>query len=54
LNGTWSETIVYAFAGGPDATEATAGVTFGKGGVVYGTTLYGGSAGDGAVFKITR
>jgi uncharacterized repeat protein (TIGR03803 family) len=52
-NGTWSETIVYAFAGGTDATEPTAGVTFGKGGALYGTTLYGGSAGDGAVFKIT-
>jgi hypothetical protein len=59
LNGTWTETVLYAFAGGPDASEPTAGVMFGKGGILYGTTLYGGSTGsggttgDGAVFKIT-
>jgi uncharacterized repeat protein (TIGR03803 family) len=53
--GGWSESIVYAFqAGTTDATGPTYGVTFGKGGgVLFGTTQFGGTFTHGAVYQIT-
>ncbi len=51
-NGTWSETVIYSFTD-TDGMEPAGGVTFGKRGVLYGTTQYGGSANLGTVFEIT-
>jgi uncharacterized repeat protein (TIGR03803 family) len=50
--GDWSKTTLYAFTGGKDGSGPGAGLLFGKGGVLYGTTAGGGSVGKGTVFEI--
>jgi uncharacterized repeat protein (TIGR03803 family) len=52
-DGSWTERPIYSFASGTDGANPLQGVVFGKGGVLYGTTQGGGSAGLGTVFKIT-
>ncbi len=49
---TGHETVLYNFSGGADGNEPYGGVIRGAGGDLYGTTLYGGSAGYGTVFKV--
>lgn len=44
---------LYTFPGSPEGSNPQAGVTIGKGGVLYGTTVVGGSAGYGTVFSLT-
>ena len=60
-DGTWTETVLHDFSGSPDGNEPTGDLVFGKGGLLYGTTLMGGtlkkcgiyaSPGCGAVFRI--
>lgn len=62
--GAWTEAVLYAFNGGPgDGSAPDADLTFGKNGVLYGTTYSGGSgtcparpsalAGCGTVFQLT-
>ena len=43
-NGQWTESVLYNFAGGGDGGEPYTGVVIGAGGVLYGTTSYGGVA----------
>jgi uncharacterized repeat protein (TIGR03803 family) len=50
----WTETTLYDFAGGHDGSLPQAGLTFGKGGQLYGTTSLGGGPKDGTVFRITH
>jgi len=51
-NGTWSETILYAFQGGSDGSEPLPDwLLFDAKGNLYGTTSVGG-IGDGVVFKL--
>ena len=51
----WNETILYNFTGGADGGYPGYGkLTFDQAGNLYGTTLYGGSRGDGVVFKLAR
>ena len=50
--GNWTKTTLYAFTGGNDGLGPGAGLIFGQGGVLYGTTAGGGSSGDGTVFEI--
>lgn len=49
---------VYSFQDSPDGAVASAGVTFGPDGALYGTTLFGGSGpcpgGCGTVFRLTK
>ena len=45
-------TVLYSFAGSPDAAYPRAGLTRDKAGNLYGTTLRGGSSNLGTVFKI--
>jgi uncharacterized repeat protein (TIGR03803 family) len=40
--GSWNFAILYSFAGIPDGASPAGNVTIGKGGVLYGTTLFGG------------
>lgn len=49
---TWTQTVLYNFAGAPDGAAPYAGVIFGPDGALYGTTYQGG-AGIGTVFKLT-
>jgi len=50
--GGWSQTVLYSFDGGTDGENPQAGVVIGPGGVLYGTTTAGGTAGDGTVFAL--
>jgi len=49
--GTWTETVLYNFMGGSDGSTASAGVIVGPG-VLYGTTIKGGSANVGTVYSL--
>ncbi len=48
----WTFTPLYAFQGNADASGPLAGVTIGPNGSLYGTTQYGGSSNDGAVYNL--
>jgi uncharacterized repeat protein (TIGR03803 family) len=58
--GTWTETVLYNFVNGKNGYQPMAGLAWGKFGVLYGTTRYGGDEGRvcgfnigcGTVFKI--
>lgn len=52
-NGTWTESVPHLFAGPPDGAFPYAGMVAGDGGVFYGATVHGGSAGEGAIYKFT-
>ena len=45
--GPWIETVLHRFAGGADGLSPQGGLTLGQNGVLYGTTYYGGSSGQG-------
>jgi len=51
-NGTWTETVLYSFQGGSDASSPNSSLTFDAGGDLYSTSG-GGAHGHGAVFKLT-
>jgi uncharacterized repeat protein (TIGR03803 family) len=51
--GTWSETILYSFAGGTsDGSGPWAGLVMDTSNILYGTTRVGGTGGSGTAFKI--
>ncbi len=51
----WNETVLYRFTGGDDGANPGAGdLIFDSAGNIYGTTMAGGSNGDGTVYKLTR
>jgi len=50
--GAWTETTLHKFGGSDDGLSPLAGVIFGKGGALYGTTSGGGSSGSGTVFSV--
>jgi uncharacterized repeat protein (TIGR03803 family) len=50
---SWVESVLYSFQGGSDGANPNGGVVFDAGGNLYGTTTSGGTAGAGAVFKLT-
>ncbi len=47
-----TETVLYAFTGGSDGNDPTAGLIKDKAGNLYGTTAFGGAHHDGTVFKL--
>jgi uncharacterized repeat protein (TIGR03803 family) len=51
--GTWTETVLYSFAGGADGLGPQSDLNFDQAGNLYGTTNNGGSPGNGIVFKLT-
>jgi len=51
--GTWTETVLYSFAGGTDGSNPASGVIF-DGAALCGTTPAGGSSNFGAVFKLVK
>lgn len=51
--GTWTESVLYSFTGGADGGNPQGGLTAGAGGVLYGTTQFGGANGLGAVYSLT-
>ena len=50
--GPWTEIVLHRFTGS-DGASPYAGVVIG-GGVLYGTTNFGGSTNDGTVFSLTQ
>jgi uncharacterized repeat protein (TIGR03803 family) len=57
-DGTWVESILYNFEGGPDGVEPIGGLVLDGAGNLYGTTEYGGGSdscheGCGIVFELT-
>ena len=50
--GSWTETVLYRFAGSPDGEHPEAGVIFDQAGNIYGTTLQGGTSGWGTAFEL--
>jgi uncharacterized repeat protein (TIGR03803 family) len=57
-DGSWTENVLYRFAGGSDGWGPEAGLTFDGAGNLYGTTIFGGGStncngGCGTAFKLT-
>jgi uncharacterized repeat protein (TIGR03803 family) len=50
--GTWTEKILYDFAGGTDGSSPESPLIFDSAGKLYGTTRNGGTSGCGAVFEL--
>ncbi len=51
--GTWSESVLYSFAGETDGYLPAGSLIFDSAGNLYGTTYGGGSEGGGTVFKLS-
>jgi uncharacterized repeat protein (TIGR03803 family) len=51
-NGSWTETVLYSFTQGGDGQHPWGGVTFDTAGNLYGTTVYGGASGNGAIYQL--
>jgi len=50
--GAWTQRVLHAFTDGADGGNPE-GLAFGEDGVLYGTTLFGGTTGNGVVFQLT-
>src|SRR6516164_1725228 len=51
-NGTWNQTVIYAFTGAEDGSRPGARVTVDRSGDVYGMTPTGGTYGVGTIYKL--
>ena len=52
---TWTENVLYSFAGGTtDGAAPLSELTFDSSGNLYGTTFWGGASNSGTVFKLTN
>jgi uncharacterized repeat protein (TIGR03803 family) len=51
-NGTWNQTVIYAFTGGDDGSGPGARVTVDRSGNVYGMTPTSGAYGAGTIYKL--
>jgi uncharacterized repeat protein (TIGR03803 family) len=49
----WNASVLYSFIDGYGGGSPMAGVIWGPGGSLYGTTVNGGAGGDGVVFAVT-
>ena len=54
LAGVGKEKVLYSFAGAADGADPEAALTVDVAGNLYGTTIAGGTNGNGTVFKLTR
>ncbi|MGH9642313.1 MAG: choice-of-anchor tandem repeat GloVer-containing protein [Terriglobales bacterium] len=52
-DGSWTETQLYSFNGDSDGVGPQTSVIFDGAGNLYGATQYGGTSGDGTVFRLT-
>jgi uncharacterized repeat protein (TIGR03803 family) len=50
----WTESVLYAFAGGADGPSPYDGLVFDPAGKLYGSTNAGGAYGAGTIFRLTR
>lgn len=49
-----TEKVLHSFTGGSDGSQPDSGLTADTAGNLYGSTFFGGSAGQGVVYKLTR
>jgi len=49
-----TEKVLHSFSGGSDGSQPDAGLTADSAGNLYGSTFFGGSTGDGVVYKLSR
>jgi len=54
VNCFWKENVIYEFQGAPDAAQPTGGLIWDQEGNIYGTTVYGGTHGAGAVYELMK
>jgi uncharacterized repeat protein (TIGR03803 family) len=52
-NGSWTESVIYSFAGDSDGETPMAGLAIDQAGSLYATTPYGGASGHGTVLQLT-
>jgi uncharacterized repeat protein (TIGR03803 family) len=52
-NGKWTESVAYRFTGVPDGGFVYNGMVADSAGNLYGATVHGGSANDGAIYQFT-
>ncbi len=52
-NGGWTESVLWSFTGGDDGNQPGGGPIFDSDGNLYGTTVFGGTNQDGAVFELS-
>ena len=52
-NGQWTETVAYRFQGQPDGGFVYNGMVVGPGRTLYGATVHGGTANEGAIYTFT-
>lgn len=53
-NGVWAETVLYSFAGFPDAESPSSGVVLDAAANLYGESFAGGSNNGGTIFKLSH
>jgi uncharacterized repeat protein (TIGR03803 family) len=51
---SWTESVLYAFAGGADGASPYDGLVFDKTGNLFGSTYAGGASGYGTVFELAK
>ncbi len=51
--GAWTQATLHSFADGADGAEPSGPLAIGDGGILYGTTSYGGGENHGAIFSLT-
>jgi uncharacterized repeat protein (TIGR03803 family) len=51
---SWTESVIYSFAGGADGANPVAGLTLDSAGNLYGTTYAGGTDGWGTLFELSH
>jgi uncharacterized repeat protein (TIGR03803 family) len=51
--GTWTETVLHSFTGGPDGAQPMGGLITDGAGNIYGTAAYGGAPNCGTVFALS-
>jgi uncharacterized repeat protein (TIGR03803 family) len=49
----WHETVLHQFTGAPSDGGQPSGLTFGRDGLLYGSTAVGGSADAGTIYEVT-
>jgi len=51
--GSWTEKVIYSFAGGADGSYPNGGLAFDAAGNLYGTTVLGGAHNQGTIFELS-
>jgi hypothetical protein len=50
--GSWTEAVLYSFAGSSSSGSGASSVAIGEGGVLFGATEFDGTSNDGTIYKL--